>query len=156
MYGMSERLQSLVANRPIDEKPSDEITCPFCEEHVAPHEHMHTLVGQTGEITEDNDVNHNWQSCSCSKCHQPFTREYKHGNVWYTQDSELIKGVPNCFEQYIYKCASCGGKVRRSHSGLNGEEIRVLRTRIEGNKSIREYRTFYSCDSCDSVVEVDE
>jgi hypothetical protein len=101
----------------------------------------------------------------CNGCGGAFTREYKRGidgdNVWYTRkDGLLLRGVPNCFENYTYTCADedCGGKVTREHTALDGETaVTILSNRKEDDGVWRrQYRTFYECSGCKVRVEVSD
>ena len=159
--GIDRALLTFVRQQLLAEKPSDNPHCPHCGSlKVRQTEHSHTLIGG-GDGTADGDPNHNWVHYHC-RCGQPFVREYKDGNVWYTDargSGRVLLGVPNCFERYVYTCRACGGDVNRRHTAMDGiTPVGSLSSSwSDGAKRyVPKYRTFYACDLCDQEIEVDE
>jgi hypothetical protein len=73
--------------------------------------------------------------------------------VWYTKDKRVLKGLPGCFEDYIYQCSKCEGEVRRTYTDLDGNPTNSLvTTTIEGKL----YKIFFKCEKCDHGGEVSE
>lgn len=108
---MSFELLGFVVNEPITEKPSDRPTCPWCgSTDIEKSASYQTLVGGSTDI--DLDPNHHWGHYTCHSCKSLCIREFRSGKVWYTLNGKLLRGVPNCWESYVYKC-KCGGDVRR-------------------------------------------
>jgi len=111
---MSFELLGFVANEPITEKPSDRPTCPYCgSTDIERSAAYQTLVAGSKDI--DKDCNHHWDHYTCHSCKKLCIREYREGKVWYTYEQKVLRGVPNCFENYVYKC-KCGGDVYRRDS----------------------------------------
>jgi hypothetical protein len=141
-----DALLEMVAQKPLAQGIGT-TTCPFCE-----MAHQYTLVGGIGE-----DPNHHWVSCRCRSCGKMFTKEYKRGNVWYTNsDAMVLRGVPSCFENYTYTCATCGADVERHYRELDG----VTPLKGQGlcysngpNGMEPQQRCFYECDVCDEAIE---
>lgn len=148
-------LQQLVQNVPLEyEVPR----CPECSSlDLFDMGGESTLVGYMG--TGPNP-NHRWDNYKCNGCQLQFTREECSGNIWYTKNSLLLKGVPSCIENYIYTC-KCGGHVTRHIRDMNGKETNTksysYKKDSEGKEvRINHFRTFYSCDKCNTTIEVDE
>lgn len=147
---------SLVRERPLDERPSENPTCPFCRgRHLDRLDSRTTLLGG-GDRTIDGDPNHVWTTFRCHDCFQQFVRETKSGNTWYTRDGRVLRGLPSCFESYIYHCATCGGDVMRRNVDKDGVEVMYLITDNVNGRPVRRYRTLYACAGCHAEVEVDE
>jgi hypothetical protein len=125
----------------------DEIVCPYChsKKHTYSQSHTQTLVGGTP------DPNHHTLICFCSFCAKKFVMEYKHANVWYSEqmpgskDLKLLAGIPNCFEDWVYTCSYCNGNVRREFRELDGVKIKSMGRKVFPK---RDYRTFFCCESC--------
>ena len=135
-------LLNIVLERPLSKSNP---TCPFCySDNIFVGNTTGTLLG----YSNDPDPNHYWTFCSCNQCHQTFIREIKANNMWYTQNSRVLAGIPNCFEDYTYTCAKCSGPVNRHYTKLNGEKTDTLCEEIVNGKTIKKYKTFYYCQSC--------
>ncbi len=110
----------------VDHSLTKETICPYCNSrNVKINSHSSTLVGG------DPDPNHHTIHAICLECNKEFLQEYQHANVWYSEiineESKLLKGLPSCFEDWIYTC-ECGGNIRRQYRELDGiTETRSLR-----------------------------
>lgn len=144
-------LQEMVVNGPIEETAAH---CPACEStDIEKRGTVTTLVGFGPEWP---DPNHKWTDIKCNACGLCCTREEKSGNVWYTKDNVILIGVPNCFESYVYTC-KCSGRVTRKHTTLDGiTPVQTLSYTWENGVSKKHFKTFYSCGSCNKIIEVDE
>ncbi len=135
----------LVRERPDPSLDFRKPVCPFCaSDKVSQGGTTTTLVGFTGE-----DMNHKWLSCRCLDCKKGFTYECAGSKcVWVTSKGIVLKGVPQCFEVYQYTCPKdgCGGKVNRSHQGLDGKPTRGLACTTDRGDL---YRIRFDCDTCD-------
>ncbi len=137
--------------RPLDEKPSDKPRCPDCDsDSLELIGHRCTLIGG-GDGSVDSDPNHHWRVFRCENQHQ-FNRETKSGNVWYTRlpDSEVIKGMPSCFERYAYPCVCGAGHLTARHTKPDGETPAGYLSYKDGKS---QHRTFWSCDACGAARE---
>ena len=153
-------LLSIVSERPIKESVP---ACPSCSStELTSYGSSTTLLGYP---SGSPNPNHCWTTMKCDNCHLEFTREEKYDNVWYTNKKNIIlKGIPSCFESYVYHCIECGGHVRREYKGLDGnalpsfgpdeKRMEILSTKIEAGKSVKQYRTFYYCEKCHHGGEV--
>lgn len=150
-----KRLLAFVKEAPAGEKPSHKATCPFCSsQEVNSYSSESTLVGNPpGKDGIDDDCNHVWTRFACNHCGEKFTRETKSGNVWYTKGKKVLKGMPSCFEDYIYTCRCCGGEVRRKHKCLNSDEEPVMLTFKDGKKL---FRIFFECKGCGKSIQTPE
>lgn len=154
-------LPTLIANRPLAEKPSARASCPYCGGGTLRRGWAsHTALGG-GDGTRDGDPNHWWEAYNCSACGQSFTRETKSGNVWYTAghraDGVVLAGLPSCFEHYEYRCARCpNGSVTVRHTELDGQTPTVSLSITLGPGGGRHYRTFYACETCGAEEESQE
>jgi len=102
--------------------------CPFCNsDELEFCKREETLVASYGIY----DSNHHWIHYKCKKCNELFIMEYNgcnnakplpRYNVWYTQCKKVLKGIPTCFESYLYTCRYCGGNVQRQSE----DEIDVI------------------------------
>lgn len=140
-------LLDFVRQRPLRERASGKPKCPFCGgKEVAVGGHRQTLVGGG----PGSDPNHHWYNCDCLDCQKSFVREVHDGNVWYTKDHAVLKGMPSCFESYIYSCKKCGGEVVRDYRQMDGKtEAKILCLDLDGPH----YRTFYRCGKCGLEIE---
>jgi hypothetical protein len=138
----------MVAVAPINEKPSEKGACPFCSSASIVHGGFSTtLVG--GGTGPDDDPNHTHTSCTCKDCKKAFVRETCSGNVWYTKEMFALKGMPSCFEGYVYPC-KCGGKVTREYTDkVSGKKTSLLCYDKDGPK----FDTFFSCDKCSKKIQ---
>jgi hypothetical protein len=144
----------IVADRPIDEKPSSKPSCPTCGGTLLKDNGTWTtLVG--GGTGPDDDPNHTWASFECLACSLRFTRETKQGNVWYTGGREtgvVVRGMPSCFERYTYAC-HCGGRISsRCLDRASGAVATIVTWSNEedGEDLITtpSFVVFMSCDRC--------
>ena len=136
-------LTDLVTQRKLEGEPA----CPHCGCDFTIREEQTTLIGFSGSV----NPNHRWLYCTCNSCQFQFTVEHKSDNVWVTKDKKVLAGLPSCFEDYIYTCATCNGNVVRRHTAMDGETVvRSLYTNQEGPQ----YRTFYLCLYCAAQIEV--
>jgi hypothetical protein len=128
--------------------------CPFCKSKNVEHGGASmTLVG--------GKYNHLWTHCKCKKCNQEFTLEEKERGLtkrvmrWYTQKGKILRGIPGCFESYIYTCSKCGGEVHRTQLKLDSdEEATILSSGPDLNGVWKNnYRTIFRCDRCKVQVE---
>jgi uncharacterized protein with PIN domain len=121
----------------------NETHCPYCNsDNVKINSHSQTLVGG------DPDPNHHTIHATCLSCNKDFWKEYQHANVWYSEplgeEKLLLKGLPSCFEDWVYTC-ECGGHIRRSHKEMDGvTEAKILTLGGIG----KTFRVFWTCDSC--------
>lgn len=131
--------------------------CPYCNSHkVTKGDHVTTLVGWV----DGPNPNHQCVKCTCKKCKKIWTMEYKGDyefgyNVWYTTGDrikgKIIRGLPTCFENYIYTCKYCGGDVcRYNYEKRTRNEAKCLSWDGEGNKS---FDTYYRCNKCGREVK---
>ena|SRR3990167_812170 len=148
-----EALLSFVLQKPIDEKPSaDPVHCPDCG-HSFPNRGIEgtTLIGG-GDGTWDGDPNHTWTQYGGCCSLVSFTRQTKSGNVWYTYNGgRVLRGMPNCFEGFIYTCAKCHGDVMRYYRELDG--ITPARSISYRGDGLRYYRTVWCCSTCGVSTE---
>jgi len=157
MKAKQHPLFKIVADRPTDDEPTD-AACPCCRsESVRQEGETSTSVG----CFPGEDPNHHRVQCWCEKCGQSFTKEWKYKNVWYTSGGKVLRGMPSCFESYVYRCLKCDGDVRREYTELDGETKAVnLMAVNEGKRGrqkwVRKYRTFYSCSGCGKRTEVED
>lgn len=142
------KLLEVVAVEPLTEKPSENGSCPFCSSANIHHGAFSTtLVG--GGTDKDDDPNHTHTNCVCKDCSRDFVRETRSGNVWYTKQCRVLKGMPSCFERYVYPC-KCGGQVTREYiDKASGASAKILSYK----DGIPSYKTVYSCDKCKVSIE---
>ncbi len=130
----------------------DEIFCPFCKStNILINDSLKTLLGGR----EEDDVNHVWTTCKCEECGEKFAHEHYENNTWYTQDREVILGIPNCFEDYIYHCKFCGGNVKRYYvDKITNKPAKSITIDSGGSKS---YDVIFRCDQCkaETVSEIE-
>jgi transposase-like protein len=147
-------LLDIVAVDVLDELPSDDPRCPYCNARNPRLINKRTtlLGGGTGI---DDDPNHVHYRYECRSCSDEFYRETKRGNVWYADlQSRVLRGIPSCYESYRYPCKSCRGEITRRYTSLDGEsETCVLSVSADGKKN---YLVYYSCNTCDTSIQVDK
>lgn len=143
------KLLEYIQQKPITKNSINVNICPFCNsKSLNDYGTSTTLVGFTGE-----DRNHIWNSKHCCSCNKDFTIESKGNNVWITiEKSIIIKGVPNCFEAYIYDC-KCGGKITRNYTDLDGKPMYYLKGEYVNGKFIKHYKVFFKCNKCELNLE---
>jgi len=120
--------------------------CPYCNSRdLEKKDHIQTLVAQ-------EEYNHHWVHFYCNNCREIFHMEYLGKNIWYTVNGKILRGIPTCFESYIYTCLKCGKDVKRHHiDKVTGQNAYILSTNLEtGEKS---YRTEFGCNNCNTSVE---
>ena len=145
-------IMEIVSERPSEEEVGSNPICPLCNNSdIDAGGFRTTCLGYFGGV----NPNHTWTECYCKNCNKSFVRETKSGNVWYTSDGFVLKGMPNCFEKYYYTCSKCSGKVLRKYTALDGiSEVQGLSTRNIDGKWVKEYRIFYECEKCGHGGEV--
>ena len=149
---MPNKYPPIVANKfdpTLDKKP---VCCPHCDSKRVQYRHSSsTLLGSSGRGANPN---HEWNYYFCQECSKEFTFETKLGEAWYVAaDGEVLKGLPNCFENYILKCAYCGGKVHRKYRNPDGSPHEgSLCYRSDGTKDHEEW---YECEDCHKAEKLD-
>lgn len=131
------KISEIVKDKPCE--PLD--VCPSCGSTEIQHERsMTTLVADCN----DEDANHVTSLYTCS-CGLKFERHHRYYNFWYARHDtgELLRGVPSCFEDFIYHCIVCGGLVKREH----------LKSRVVDNKVFP--RVEFRCEACGHGGEVE-
>ena len=139
-----------------------ERSCPYCQSvSITGHGTSTTLIGG------GPNVNHEWTSYDCQDCGKPFTHETKYKNVWYTDGHHMgpgtlskgivLRGVPGCFENYIYPCRNgCGHTVLRVYfNKKTKQEATLLSKQWDGEKYIKDYDTFFACEECGASVKLE-
>ena len=123
--------------------------CPYCDSmDVLDVAHTMTCLGGTP------DPNHHTHGCVCRDCEKGFTWEHKYNWSrtweWYINSSRLVlRGIPGCYESYVYQCR-CGGSIRRRLTELDG----TTETHWIGSRNgKRTYRTWFTCDRCKFQIE---
>jgi hypothetical protein len=135
---MYNNFLDLVKERPDPTLTLDNKKCPFCDSsNIKETDHSMTLVGG------DRDYNHHWRNHVCNACNKEFIIEHKldfadkNPNIWYVDriTHKVLKGIPSCFESYIYTCSKCNGAVHRIYTALDGiTEVKYLLTNAEGKQ----------------------
>ena len=143
---VKEKYSSKIGKRP---------RCPYCNSsHVKSEGQSTTLVA--------GKYNHLWEACECLNCHKKFTLETKEQGMfkrpirWITSpEKRILKGIPACFENYIYTCNKCGGEVHRKHLELNSDnEVGCLSSGKDVNGVwVNHYRTVFICKDCGVKIE---
>ena len=122
--------------------------CPYCRYRKL------TSFGTSSTLTGGD--NHQWTDYLCRDCLKSFVVEDKGSNAWIVEKNtgKILRGIPTCFETYVYTCKHCGGDVRRHYYKLD-EDVYVdcLVTDIKDGKSIKRYRSVFKCDDCGEQVE---
>lgn len=147
---------SLIKERPDPSLSNNIDKCIFCNSEDVEHNgSSQTLVG--GD-------NHHWHRYHCKDCDGKFTCEQKdHGdftNYWITTEIndgvKVLKGIPSCFEDYIYTCSHCGGDVRREYKQPDGVSDcgGILSYDMKTGKG--NFRIFFSCQKCGEKVETED
>lgn len=132
-------IKDLVKDRPIDEKPSDPRSCPYCGSSnvkIPEGEYIiSTLLGWDPSEGPDKDPNHHWYPLHCAGCNRKSMRQTRRGQVWYTKFDEhhLLRGIPGCWETCTFSCAHCPTGLVRYHPKRGGEHS-------------------YQCDNCKQKV----
>ena len=155
---MNEALLDIIEQEPIYHDSSETI-CPKCDStNVKTLDVTHTLVG--GEP----DPNHYWRLSYCRDCESNFTHEHKKDNHWYTENIDgvgtfVLRGVANCFENYVYTCNKCPGYVKRFYTELDGITpltSGLLSYGVEDGTWAPKQREFWGCVICDNKIETTE
>jgi hypothetical protein len=105
------KIEEIVKQKYLTEKPEDSGQCPFCGGEVV-------LV--EGECASS----HYQQGCTCQICDASSTRHYTRPNlinkssfVWYTIKRKALIGIQSCWhENYIYNCNKCNGAIYRTYN----------------------------------------
>jgi len=149
---------TLVTERPDESLKIDEYFCPYCEsEDVSTKCNGMTCVGGGG------DANHVWTSVDCHNCGKQSTHEHIDYNTWYTEGfrnngvRKIVRGIPSCFESYIYTCSHCGGDVTRNYLELDSDKpVECLHKKPNVNGSWEnQYRIVFKCESCKENITSD-
>ncbi|MFW5890946.1 MAG: hypothetical protein ACOCUI_01905 [bacterium] len=146
----------LVKERPDENLKIDEFICPFCDSTE-----VEKLGGHTTLVAGSGDPNHVWTFLRCKKCGNKSTHEHIDYNTWYTlgiQGSKILKGIPSCFENYIYTCKFCNGEVVRKYYGKkSNKKVKVLSTILneETGEFEKQYKTVFECRDCKKSIESD-
>jgi hypothetical protein len=133
----------------------DKTECPYCHSlDIKIDGDMTTLVGGYN--------NHITRDCTCNSCKKSFSFQFKEQGErndiigWYVDsDKKVLRGIPGCFEYYVYTCSECGGEVHRHQFELESDTpVEWLRRGPDENGVWQNfYRTVFKCDSCDAQVE---
>lgn len=142
----------LVIERPDSELKIDEYLCPYCNStNVEATPQGQTLVADYG-----TDANHVWTGIQCNDCGKTCTHEHRSFNSWYTDSrGKILRGIPSCFERYIYTCRHCGGDVVRKYLKLDSDEEVSCCSYGPDENGIwtPKQRTVFECHSCGESVE---
>ncbi len=135
---MNEFLE-IVTQRP--EHLSKSAICPYCNKTATETGSEQTLVG-------DDKYNHFWIRCHCSSCARDFSIEHKGGNVWIVSDhKKVLKGIPTCWETYVYTCGKCNGDVYRRHvDKVSHQPLNSVVTVIGDDE--QNWVAEFKCDQC--------
>jgi transcription elongation factor Elf1 len=133
----------------------ENLDCPFCNStNIKFNGSRQTLVGGRN--------NHIWNNFRCKDCGKDFIFEVKESEkdidfiCWITKDKKILKGIPGCYEDYIYTCNKCGGDVHRIYDAPINNGIQILSTKIDDNgNSIKQYKVIFGCKDCGQNVESD-
>jgi DNA-directed RNA polymerase subunit RPC12/RpoP len=64
--------------------------------------------------------------------------------------------MPNCYENYEYECAECGGVVKRDYTSLDGKELRCCTYKFVDGKQVPQFKIIYKCVECSHGGEVED
>jgi hypothetical protein len=135
--------------------------CPYCHNTRSPDDvvcqgHSTTLVGH--QYGKDN--NHHTRNFQCRLCDKGFKVENKGAMVWYVEPetNKVLEGIPACFESYVYTCSKCDGDVHRHYYDMDLKDtVKFLSYGSDKNgKSVKKFRTIFSCDDCGNEAETDD
>lgn len=139
----------IIIQRPDKKLTVKNAVCPFCSSSNFANE------GGRSTLLGIDKMNHKWSYRKCNDCGKNYTVECKNGNVWITdKECNVLKGMPSCFEHYVYDC-KCGGKVKRKYTDMDGNKTSFLSQSNETGKWIKHYKTFFECDSCGKSVQTE-
>jgi len=135
---MPNKYPPIVSNKFDPKLFNKPVRCPYCNsKKVHYHNSQSTLLGFIGKV----NPNHVWNQYHCQECGKGFTYETKSGEAWYvSSDQEVLKGLPNCFETYVLKCAYCGGKVKREYLSWDNKPVFCI--------SPGRQAEWYFCEDC--------
>jgi hypothetical protein len=140
-------LFKLVTQRPDEKLTVSNAVCPFCNSA------NYQSKGIRSTLLAFN--NHTWNHRKCNGCQKNYVVEEKSGNVWVTdENANVLKGIPSCYENYIYDC-NCGGKVKREYRGLDNKPTNFLSSSSTENGWVKHYKTFFKCDTCHTEIETE-
>lgn len=148
---MPNKYPPIIANRFDASLFKKAVHCSHCDsKNVHYRNSRSTLLAGMGKV----DPNHVWNYYRCLDCQKNFSHETKSGEAWYVAEGgEVLKGLPNCFETYILKCAYCGGKVDRIHLSFDGQPVTILTTYSDGMKGQAEW---FICRECGKKETLDQ
>lgn len=152
---------TLVKERPDPSLSHKPTKCPLCDSsRINLISSSSTLVGGAGSW---DDPNHHESKYHCNGCDKGFTVEYTGlfeaskaagtvvYNVWYTKNGKVLKGIPSCFEPYIYTCSSCEGEVKR-HYFKKGtrQDVGHSLYYVDGKP---DFESYFICSCCNKEVK---
>lgn len=147
---MNEFLE-LVTERPEEKLWKEGLFCPYCNsEKIYTHSTTTTLVAYIGE-----DMNHVTTACTCGDCQKKFYRESKgRRRVWFTgDDHKVLRGIPYCFEFYVYTCKHCGGDVKVKHYNIDdNNECNGLYYKLQDGVNVPQQYHQFECDNCKEKI----
>lgn len=104
--------ENIVVQRQDPSLKEHETICPFGCINATFHS-QGSQSTEYGAPKDGVDPNHHRYHFACDKCGRDFSKESCRGNVWYTTRGRVLRGSPNCPEDYYtYICNACGGDVR--------------------------------------------
>lgn len=147
-------LLDIVRERPIAEKATDPVRCPF-----------RGCPGEFEPIVTEERAGHITKTCRCDRC-GVFTRHETRDNVWYAAEMDrrpvVQLGIPSCCGgRFIYHCAKCNGPVSaqtheakrdvpiEAEKNEDGIEIAIVTATIHEDGTVtKNYRVRYACEAC--------
>lgn len=111
------KISEIVKDRPCKENYGDPVVCPQCGGTPKYQGGEETSLGDIA----GGDINHKTDIYICG-CGLEFTRHSRRFNIWYARKGtgELLRGVPSCFENFLYHCQRCDGLVERNYRSSSG------------------------------------
>jgi hypothetical protein len=128
--------------------------CPYCFS-----DRIHVTSSWSTATTRNNHVT---KECECVKCSKTFRYEIKEGSEdveeirWYvSNEGKILRGIPGCFEHYVYTCNKCGGDVHRKYLEKNSDkECTILSSGADENGVwFNHYRILFVCEKCGQSIE---
>lgn len=143
---MSELMDlfDIVKERPITEQVKDAASCPRCRS-------SEVTLGQ-----ESISMDHHRRELLCQACGFMAIREWVVDrfrgteNVWYTMGMVILRGLPSCYERFVYACIKCDGAIAGKKFAKDSDElVEFCSVQIGGPKNgEKNYRNVYRCDGC--------